>query len=189
MKPLKFHLFKNIIIIILLIIIKEYVNSECIKRKITDNECVSECGNELYEFGDYCYDICESYDLEESPFKKCKCPVGKPYIIESDINGLKYYRCINNCPSGYYDVETNICVDKCKGLKNKITKNNGCTDTCGYSQVLFVKTLSNGETMNYCLDECPDEAKFYNPSIFEQIKCITKCSDKYFLIFVVRDKK
>ena len=181
MKPSIFHLFKNIIIIIqlILILIKES-NSECItKAKESNNECLTE----EYEFGDYCYNNCEICGLagnNDITPKKCKCPSEKEYIIETKINGLKYYRCTDKCPSGYYEVGTNICVDECKEPNNKIINNNGCTDSCGISQVLFVKNLPNEETMNYCLDKCPDEAKFYKPSFIDQIKCITECPDKQF---------
>jgi len=170
-----------------LLLIFIYVNSEeCPKRKIKDNTCTTECDDTEFEFGDYCYENCTNNGLTESeitiPHKKCKCDSqnGFKYIKEEKINGLSYYMCVKSCPYNFYEVGTNICVEKCKGTKNKITKDNGCADSCGLNQVLFVKTLTNGEKMNYCLDKCPDELKFYNPSPIHEIKCISKCDDKYF---------
>ena len=123
--------------------------------------------------------------LESSFLKTCKCPDGKKIIatkieIES-LNRLNYYRCVDSCPSKYFDIDTNICVeDSCSGNKNKIKKNNGCTDECTDNEFLFTKKLDNGKKIYYCLDKCPEEAKFYVPSIGEK-ECIEQCpSDKKF---------
>ena len=191
MKIFIFHLNVKIIIFFHLILLKEYLNSDCPKKRILDNSCVSNCGSE-YEFGDFCYSDCGENNLvpiNSGIDKQCTCNDNKKYINVTIIDNLNFYTCLNYCPFNYYDIETNICLSKCQGKKNKIKLNsggtglNGCTDECLLEEVLYIKTLDNNEKNYYCLQECPDEAKFYIfiDSIFQTKQCIPNCQpDKLF---------
>ena len=185
MKLFLMNLNRKILFTLQLILIKIYINAQCLKKNITNNACLEECG-ELYEFGDYCYDNCSAYGLglEEGFFKKCKCTTPNDKIIATKIEYsvgqyYDYYRCTDSCPHKYFDVDNKICteMEKCSGNK-KINKNNGCTDECRPNEFLFEKSLDDGSKIYYCLDKCPEEKIFYVPSSTEEISCIEKCPNE-----------
>ena len=167
--------------------------SDCIKIIIETNECVNACPE--YEFGDFCYQKC--YDINDGeeldlgleteqiePTKKCKCKENK-YLIEEKINDKIYKRCVDSCPSGFFDANTKKCVDKCEGSTNKITPDNGCTNMCSDGQYLFEQTETiNGVeiTKLYCVSNCPDEARFFyqNSLPNEERKCLKECNQNHF---------
>ena len=167
--------------------------SDCIKIIIETNECVNACPE--YEFGDFCYQKC--YDINDGeeldlgleteqiePTKKCKCKENK-YLIEEKINEKIYKRCVDSCPSGFFDANTKKCVDKCEGSTNKITPDNGCTNMCSDGQYLFEQTETiNGVeiTKLYCVSNCPDEARFFyqNSLPNEERKCLKECNQNHF---------
>lgn len=163
-------------------------NDECISKEITqctnnitieNNECVDKCDPDYYSFGDYCYFDCLNYEMDNDEFTKtCKCKEPKPYMIKEKIQNKNYFRCIDKCPSKYYDIETKECVEGCTEPKNKIKMNNACTDECGIDEVLFIKKLDNDEEIYYCLDKCPEEAKFYVSSAIGEITCKDKCPNE-----------
>ena len=188
-----FLLNLKITIFILLILLKEYLNSDCPKKTL-ENECLSECGNQYYEFGDYCYDNCHQQsnliesDTEE---KKCMCDGenNKIFINSTKIGDLNYYRCVDSCYFGYYEIRSKICVKKCQESYNKIKLNkgglglHGCAEECDDNEVLFTKTLDNNK-MNYCLKKCPEEAKFYYlDGPYNKKICIEKCEDNNQLFY------
>lgn len=166
--------------------------SDCKKIIIETNQCVDACPE--YEFGDFCYQQC--YNSEEGelnlgletesnePTKKCKCKEDK-YLIEEKINEKIYKRCVDSCPSGFFDVNTRKCVDKCEGSTNKITPENGCTNMCLDNQFLFEQTETiNGVeiTQLYCVSKCPDEARFFyqNSPPNQERKCLKECNQNHF---------
>ena len=163
-------------------------NSDCQKIIIETNQCVDTCPK--YEFGDFCYNVCYNnlgLEIENESTKKCKCGNGK-YLIEENINGKTYIRCVDSCTSGYYDINTKKCVNKCEGPTNRIIrgdKGNGCTNMCEDSQYLFKQTENiNGVeiTKLYCVLKCPDEARFYykNSLTNQEKECLPECKEDDF---------
>ena len=171
--------------------IKKSGGSDCNKIIIENNQCVDACPEDLYEFGDFCYIKCYGNNAADefklgletdtsNPTRKCKCKDDK-YFIEETINNKKYFRCVDSCPSGYFDANTNKCVDKCEGSTNKITPENGCTDICLDDQFLFEQSEKiNDETITkfYCVKNCPDEARFFyqDTSLNQERKCLKECN-------------
>ena len=158
--------------------------SECSKIIIETNLCVDTCPE--YEYGDFCYHECyDNLGLErENESSKCKCKDNK-YLIEENINGKTYIRCVDSCTSGYYDINTKKCVNKCEGPTNRIIrgdKGNGCTNMCEDSQYLFKQTENiNGIeiTKLYCVSKCPDEARFYYKNTLpnQEKECLPECKE------------
>ena len=169
----------KITIFLQLILLKEYLNSDSTKIIIKEND---NCGD-YYEFGDYCYENCESQinlKKDENSFPiKCMCDGigGKSFINVTKINDLNYYRCVDSCYFGYYNIENNICVDKCKAPYDKIKLNkggtglHGCIEECLNSEFLY----NDKENNYFCLNKCPNEAKFIDGN-----KCVEKCPDDKF---------
>lgn len=68
------------------------------------------------------------------PFKTCKCK--NRYNLTEDKGHLKKYNCKNNeekCESGYYDGDTNQCInaDKCSDKYKKFENGHiRCTKKC-----------------------------------------------------------
>lgn len=136
-------------------------NTQCNNIIIETNECIDEYSNNLMELSNQC--------KSKNDWK----------IIIDTIQGNKYYRCVNSCPLGFFDKNTNICSEKCKSPKNKIMPDNGCIDFCGtYNKKLY--NSIDGE--KYCIDVCPDSAPFYYNSEIpnKEIECLTKCNNQDF---------
>ena len=136
------------------------LNTQCEKIIIENNECV------------------DNFNIIGDQI----CSPQKPYIIEEIFQEKKYLRCTKSCPSGYFDYRTKKCVDKCKGETDKITKENGCADSCNGNQFLYTFTeMINGEkvTKKYCLDECPNQALFFYTNQFPlaEKECLPKCNE------------
>ena len=157
-------------------------NSDCKKIIIETNQCVDTCSR--LEFGDFCYNECYSslgLSEENASTDRCNCADGK-YLIEENINGKTYKRCVDSCHFGYHDINTNKCVEKCEGSTNKITQGNGCTNMCEDDQYLFKQTENiNGVeiTKLYCVSKCPDEARFYykNSMPNQEKECLPECKE------------
>jgi len=158
--------------------------SDCKKIIIENNQCVDTCPN--YEFGDFCFKSCSNgvyssfgFAGEDEPTKKCKC---NKFLINETINGKNYTRCVDICPSGYSDFNTQECVKKCEGSTNRIIEENKCIDIC--PEYLFEKTETiNNEkiTKLYCISKCPDEARFYYTNMQNQEKkCLKECDRGHF---------
>jgi len=159
--------------------------SDCKKIIIENNQCVDICPN--YEFGDFCFKSCSNSEYssfgfagEDEPTKKCKC---NKFLINETINEKTYTRCVDSCPSGYSDFNTQECVKKCEGSTNRITEDNKCIDIC--PEYLFEKTETiNNEkiTKLYCVSKCPDEARFYYTNLQNQEKkCLKECNRGHFM--------
>lgn len=163
---------------------KSKTTSNCNKIIIETNQCVDECFSFGYESGDYCYQNCGTFGMEPVDTKKCQCN-STSYFKEEIIEGKKYQRCLELCPSGYYEKNTRKCVNKCEGETNRITENNGCTDLCSSSEFLYNQTqIINGEliTKLYCLTNCPAQARFYyNTNLpYKERECLTECNKGHF---------
>ena len=163
---------------------KSKTTSNCNKIIIETNQCVDECFSFGYEFGDYCYQNCGTFGMEPVDTKKCQCNFTS-YFKEEIIEGKKYQRCLELCPSGYYEKNTRKCVNKCEGETNRITENNGCTDLCSSSEFLYNQTqIINGESITklFCLKNCPDQARFYyNTNLpYKERECLTECNKGHF---------
>ena len=162
----------------------------CNKISIENNECFNEENDECPEgtriFGDYCYTDCGAYGLLDGDDNKCKC--SNTYKIKEELSqDKKYYRCIESCPSGYYDKSDNgdICRNgQCSGDKKKriLDPNNiGCTNSCKNNdgKKRYIMKKGTNEEEHYCLDTCPDSAPFFynEESLENEIECIDKCND------------
>ena len=152
--------------------------TECNKITYENNECVDNCGDG-YSLGDYCFKNCyTSLGLTAGTISNtCEC---QNYYVELDINGKKFFKCVNSCPY-FYDEITKKCVDKCTGNTKRITKTNGCREECLETEFLYTVNIS-GETKYYCLESCPDLANFYYEKKFSEKEtvCRDKCEPKHF---------
>ena len=157
---------------------------DCKKIRIESNECLDNCPEGTYEFGDYCYNNCSSYGLDSITGEsqaKCKCP-NNYKILNDQIGNNKYYRCIESCPKGYFNVSTNICLQNsnCGDMKGILYPNDiGCVDSCkNNNNKKLYKKEGTSTTEQYCVDTCPDSVPFfYNNQDSEEIECIDKCND------------
>ena len=172
----------------------KYYNN-CKKIIIDNNQCVNDC-NSMFEFGDYCYSSCNAtYNMvtHESLENTCQCNKENSYTLEGTAQEKNYLRCVESCPSGYFDEETKYCVQKCEEKTDKITENNGCTDYCGDDFLFSQIKIINGETVTqkYCVSHCPNSAKFYYDTIIpgREKKCLTECEpgDYYRVITIEGD--
>ena len=157
--------------------------SHCNKIIYDNNQCVNDCGSSMFEFGDYCYSNCNGNNKEEHEFLQntCQCKTGNIYTFEDIAQDKKYLRCIESCPSGYFDARTKYCVPKCEGETDRINPDNSCTELC-HDSFLFIQTEiinDKTETKKYCVSNCPNSAKFYYDNGIEK-ECQTECNSEYY---------
>ena len=160
--------------------------SNCKKITIENNECVDNCGTG-YEFGDFCYSSCTSeskLNMEEgetTPIKKCQCKNNYKIMREEEISDKEYLRCLESCPFGYYYDLDNYCIKKCEDI---ISAQNLCTVRCNNDKYLLIQEETINEeivTKKYCVDHCPDDAKFYYP---EEKECKKECDSEDFIDYI-----
>ena len=151
---------------------------------IETNECLG--NNDMkcsYIFDNYCY---HSYNETQNDLTilddgKFECS-GDKKISEDKIQDKDYIRCVERCPSGFYNLDDNKCVENCKNTDKIISNktNNACTDSC----VNLNKKLYQIGSKSYCVDKCPDSAPFYYDTIIpnKEIKCLEKCNGQDFYL-------
>ena len=138
----------------------------------------TECIDDYYEFGDFCYFTCNGTLIpDESGIKKqCKCANDTHFIQEIKFGEFNYYQCVESCPH-FYSLTTRKCVDKCEGEENKITDNKGCKSSCGRDELYY----ESDDGKKYCVKECPDDKKFYYENSWNGEKeCIQNCKKYHF---------
>jgi len=142
----------------------EEANSKNYKIVI-NSQCVSSCGENLYQMGDFCYENCIGGNRVEegTSSKKCKCR----YLYEiTTENDKTKYNCLDEgeyCSgSQYYDYDSGECISdqtKCSGKKlktisiNANTKITRCSNNC-----LEGESVSG----NNCVEECTKYYKIIN---------------------------
>jgi len=132
---------------------------------VINSQCVSSCGENLYQMGDFCYENCIGGNRVEegTSSKKCKCR----YLYEiTTENDKTKYNCLDEgeyCSgSQYYDYDSGECISdqtKCSGKKlktisiNANTKITRCSNNC-----LEGESVSE----NNCVEECTKYYKIIN---------------------------
>ena len=149
--------------------------NNCEKLTYENNQCVENCEGG-FELGSYCFKSCENSlpDLEIIPgSNKCKC---KYYYNEIDIDGKKYYQCVDNC-TYYYNLESHQCLNECEN--NSRIKGNICKDKCDLPNEFLYKVDEGDNTKYYCVGKCPENKKFYYPNNLpqEENECLPSCND------------
>ena len=148
-----------------------YAGSKLIfDRKQIVNSC-KEFG--LKTLGGFCYETCpENSELDNDV---CKCK----FLFYKEIKeDLTYINCLSEgtpCPNGYNYIYNDECIKACPAGKEKLEKENDnylCVDSCSPGKKIYVTNSPLGKSITYCLDECPDEAKFY----YGDNNCLEKCS-------------
>ena len=149
-----------------------YAGSKLIfDRKQIVNNCI-EFG--LKTLGEFCYETCPDNSAELAN-GDCKCNNLFYKEIKED---LTYINCLSEgtpCPNGYNYIYNDECIKACPAGKEKLEKENDnylCVDSCSPGKKIYVTNSPLGKSITYCLDECPDEAKFY----YGDNNCLEKCS-------------
>ncbi len=173
------------------------VENECFikNQKTEDNELLINGTYEIVnickenypiKLGDICYqnlpfletELEEEEEGEEGQINyRCKY-----FFYRINKYEFSYYNCLGNCPTRYkyYDYETKECIDNCFSGEHYLKKEtNGdtyiyrCSDEC-------IGTVDKKEYIyeNYCLDQCPQERKYYNTFTNEiyHTTCLQNCS-------------
>ena len=143
-------------------------------------QCVTHCGENLYEMGGFCYENCIGGNRVENgtSSKQCKCRYLFYTTTTNDYNKLKYV-CLNQgeyCNEALhhsYDFDTKECSSEpnCpNGKKKKIFKINEsrkitrCSKTCLKDEYLDLDDVT-------CVDKCANYSKIENGIK----KCATDC--------------
>ena len=164
------------------------------------DECMQQ--NAIFKYGDYnkvgdpiIEGVYETKDLH--------CAFN--YYIETQSNGLKYYKCLekdDNCANhgySYYDSKTNECLHKCPENQPKLTelKKDGktyyrCSQDCDYIDEegnIYDKKYSKKSCFNYlkyieyCYKDCPEESRYYFDDEKEcRINCYNEKHKNYFIL-------
>ena len=175
--------------------ISGFVNKKIIFKT---NQIVDNCQSfGLYEMGNVCYHSNpDPTNIEESgKILKCKYYNYKKLIEEEENGnkkkiGLKYYECLAEgqiCPLelNYFDDETKECFNSCPNGKSLITEVKETADDSSYifykcssqcnspTDKKLVKKSALGETKTFCLNNCPEEAKYYYDS---DNTCVEYCN-------------
>ena len=116
------------------------------------------------------------------------------YTIKKD--GFTYMICVDKCPYNYqyYDKESKKCLDDCLYenyyLKREKRDDNTfifrCSDSCittpsDQKEYVYIDSTTSTAPINYCLDECPNEAKYTNEDSENPNLCIENCLSGQFL--------
>ena len=170
--------------------IKEKSQSDNYKLIYNSKEYVdSICPTGYKEGGDICYE--ESSKFSELGFvddNKCS-----KYYYTEKIDGFTYMICVNKCPYKYqyYDKDSNECLEKCENNYLKRIKNEDntyifrCSNSCDSSSdpkeyKYEYKDSTASSSIYYCLEECPNEAK-YTFDDDDSNECRKDCGEKKFL--------
>ena len=138
----------------------------------------------LYKLGDICYESCPDNSeptSTSSDENQCQC---KQLFYREIKDGFTYLNCLSesatSCPIGYNYIKDNECLKACpsdRGILEKKSTNSKdyyCISLCPNTKYQYSKKSPLGQTINYCLEGCPDEAKFY----YDNAKiCKEKCDD------------
>jgi len=147
-----------------------YAGSKLISgKKQVVNNC-KEFG--LNSLGDFCYDNCPANSRLDN--NECICD---KYFLREIKEGLTFINCLSeeSCPEGYNYIYNKECIKACPDGKEKLEKENSnylCVDSCSSNKKIYTTKSPSGKSITYCLDECPDEAKFY----YGDNICLEKCS-------------
>ena len=166
------------------------------------NQIVEKCKDlNLYQMGDVCYhsnpDPTNIIENESEKILQCNF-----YNYKEIKDGLIYYKCLEEneiCPDelNYFDDFTKECFNSCPKTKNKIAiikaiVNNEnkvfykCTSECsGEYDKEFTKQSALGKYITYCLENCPEEAKYFYES---NKKCIENCDTSLNHFFTENNK-
>ena len=172
-----------------------------IKKKEDGNNYTLIYGSKNYIEGDNCpdgkikiEDICyTSAQLQGLGFgTDNKCPQYY-YIYKKD--GFSYMICVDKCPYNYkyFDKNSKECLETCPNnyYLKKIARDNNfifrCSDSCitepsGPSEKEYIYIDSTtSDSIKYCLDECPNEAKYTNENSDNKNLCIESCQSGQYL--------
>ena len=163
------------------------------KQIITEGECTSP----LVKIEDICYTSDDFETIGASTDGKC---LQFKYI--TTLDGFKYVNCVNQCPSKYKyynDGDEKECIESCestKWIKRELNQDNisyifRCSGNCKEDPREFkykYKEDSTSPVILYCLDKCPNEAKFYYETTqdieglgdIENYECLNNCKPNHF---------
>lgn len=150
-----------------------------INNKIFDDNCVESCpdGTIYDSYSNICL-LCNQEKFEQNNLCVDQC--SNNYIkllIHTDINKIKYYKCVEKCPISYY-IEDGYCKTECtiglsslpgvcKCLNNKYLKNNQCVEDCGPDMI------SNNNEF-FCF-KCPINTQLFYDYINKINICLEDC--------------
>ena len=129
----------------------------------------------LKTLGDFCYENCPVNSNDELTNDECKC---KKLFYKEIKEGLTYINCLSEgepCPNGYNYIYNNECMKACPVGKDKLEESNNnylCVDICSSDKKIYEAKSPSGKSFTYCLNNCPEVAKFY----YEDNICLEKCS-------------
>ena len=167
-------------------------------KELVRSNCPTENSEFINELESICYDSpslpSNTVEITDET-NKYKC-TNHFYKVMKD--GFNYYTCLSlddNCPTTfkYYDSSTKECLNSCdrtiKKEPNGDTYIFRCSENCisdESNREFEYKVKKDDKTIRYCLQECPDEAKyFYEDSTLltegqKTFECLEKCNPDHF---------
>ena len=133
----------------------------------------------LFKLGDLCYGECPANSNKDEANFSCTC---KEKFYTTIEDGFNVTTCIPEnapCEEGYNYINplTKQCLKACpsrmqnlKKYKENNNKDYVCQESCNLKTIHKISHL--GKENIYCIDECPDYAKFY----YDDNICLEKCS-------------
>ena len=148
----------------------------------------SDCPTGYKKGGDICYEDAKFSELGFEDNDKCS-----KYYYTDKRDGFTYMICVGNCPNKYQyfdSVTNNQCLQSCPydHLKREKRDDNTfifrCSQSClndpsGQKEYIYEYIDSTtSSSIYYCLDECPNEAKYTNEN---SNLCIESCQTGHYL--------
>ena len=146
---------------------------------------------------DICYTTTDLSNINADSGTENKCASGKfKYITKKD--GFTYINCVDECPSAYkYYNDQRECTNDCDYSENMIKreiKADGnsiiirCSQNCiieptdGQNREFIYKYKENptSQEIKYCVEECPNDAKYYYSSGDNKYTCLKNCNEGHF---------